>query len=169
MFLWLIFVPHARNVQVDYKNWRTSPELRNIITVRASSSSARLHPTHALYCSQLLTVSLVFGWSLLTYTLWDGSGLAFGKSMVGGEEQFQFANSATPHSQAWLYSEQCLYPRSGSTGSHSRPAPHPRVNEYGASPRIRAKCMFIVICCARKYSCIVCPRDIHMNREVVYP
>lgn len=35
MFLWLIFVPHARNVQVDYKNWRTSPELRGIITVRA--------------------------------------------------------------------------------------------------------------------------------------
>ncbi|KAH7106332.1 hypothetical protein BKA62DRAFT_686779 [Auriculariales sp. MPI-PUGE-AT-0066] len=67
-FLFLIWTPFTRNVQLDYRNWRASPELRGSITV--------------------LTVSLVFGWSLLVYTLCKGTSLDLFRSIVGASSWY---------------------------------------------------------------------------------
>lgn len=63
LFLYLILVPWIRNVQLDYQQWRASPELRTTITT--------------------LTVSIVSGWTLLVYALTAGTPLGLFKAFLG--------------------------------------------------------------------------------------
>ncbi|KZV90551.1 hypothetical protein EXIGLDRAFT_837717 [Exidia glandulosa HHB12029] len=63
LFGYLIGIPWIRNVQLDYQQWRASPELRTTIST--------------------LTVSIVVGWTLLVYALTTGSTLGFFGSFLG--------------------------------------------------------------------------------------
>jgi len=126
---WLTFRP-------QYRSWRASGELSSVIHVR---SYARFCYALVLIVRQVLTVSMISGWSLLTFVLGRYSDLGYIKGFVGGTSPvasclYSSLGLFTPN---WWALVSSIWTIRVSIRNHGSPACTPRTTTLASAPQYR--------------------------------